>query len=296
MSDGRVLMERDDEPGIARITLDNPERKNAYDPAMRRQLGAYLDELAYDDDIKVVAAPRRGRRVQHRRRHEQRLRLVRRRRQGRRERRRQAAGAGRASAAACSSTARRSTSTTSSSATRRSPWPRSRGFALGGGFELALMADIAVVGQRHGDRHAGHPLPRPGARVAAHVLPPARPGAGPAAPAHRRHHRGRRGRPPRRLHRGGRRRTPSTARAAWWAEKVVAHAGRRHRAWPRRRSAWSSSCRPTRARRSLSYLFHAYGTNLQFDEGEFNFVKARAEHGTKKAFELRDEHFEVPEP
>ena len=46
----------------------------------------------------------------------------------------------------------------------------------------------------------------------------------------------------------------------------------------------------------LSYLFHAYGTNLQFDEGEFNFVKIRAEHGTKQAFELRDEHFEVPEP
>ena len=32
----------------------------------------------------------------------------------------------------------------------------------------------------------------------------------------------------------------------------------------------------------LSYLFHAYGTNLQFDDGEFNFVKARAEHGTKR--------------
>ena len=46
----------------------------------------------------------------------------------------------------------------------------------------------------------------------------------------------------------------------------------------------------------LSSLFHAYGTNLQFDEGEFNFVKTRAEHGTKQAFELRDEHFEVPEP
>ena len=46
----------------------------------------------------------------------------------------------------------------------------------------------------------------------------------------------------------------------------------------------------------LSYMFHAYGTNLQFDEGEFNFVKARAEHGTRRAFELRDEHFEVPEP
>jgi enoyl-CoA hydratase/carnithine racemase len=45
-----------------------------------------------------------------------------------------------------------------------------------------------------------------------------------------------------------------------------------------------------------SYLFHAYGTNLQFDEGEFNFVKTRAKVGTKQAFALRDEHFEVPEP
>ena len=45
-----------------------------------------------------------------------------------------------------------------------------------------------------------------------------------------------------------------------------------------------------------SYLFHAYGTNLQFDAGDYNFVKTRAEHGTKKAFELRDAHFNVPEP
>ena len=116
-------MERDDESGIARLTLDNPARKNAYDPAMRQQLGAYLDELAYDDDIKVVvlrgeggifstgadmnnayawygdgAEPATERR----------------------------SGAGPASGAGCSSTARRSTSTTSSSATRRSRWPRSR--------------------------------------------------------------------------------------------------------------------------------------------------------------------------
>ena len=46
----------------------------------------------------------------------------------------------------------------------------------------------------------------------------------------------------------------------------------------------------------LSYLVHAFGTNLQFEPDEFNFVKTRAEHGTKRAFELRDEHFEVPEP
>ena len=45
-----------------------------------------------------------------------------------------------------------------------------------------------------------------------------------------------------------------------------------------------------------SYLFHAFGTNLQFDDGEFNFVKTRAEHGAKKAFELSKAHFDVPEP
>src|SRR4029453_9625768 len=47
-------MERDDGTGIARITLDNPERRNAYDARMREQLGAYLDELALDDGVKVV--------------------------------------------------------------------------------------------------------------------------------------------------------------------------------------------------------------------------------------------------
>jgi enoyl-CoA hydratase/carnithine racemase len=45
-----------------------------------------------------------------------------------------------------------------------------------------------------------------------------------------------------------------------------------------------------------SYLFHAHGTNLQFEDGEFNFVKTRAEHGTKRAFDLCKEHFELPEP
>jgi hypothetical protein len=45
-----------------------------------------------------------------------------------------------------------------------------------------------------------------------------------------------------------------------------------------------------------SYLFHAFGTNLQFEDGEFNFVKERAQGGAKHAFEMRDAHFEVPEP
>ena len=41
-------------PASRALTLDNPERRNAYDPAMREQLGGFLDELAYDDAIKVV--------------------------------------------------------------------------------------------------------------------------------------------------------------------------------------------------------------------------------------------------
>jgi hypothetical protein len=53
--------------------------------------------------------------------------------------------------------------------------------------------------------------------------------------------------------------------------------------------------------RSAFYIYFenkgaAYGTNLQFAEGEFTFVKTPAHHGTREAFRLRDEHFYVPEP
>ena len=170
-----------------------------------------------------------------------------------------------------------------------------RGYALGGGFELALMADIAVVAAT---RMVGMPATRflgpalgslhmffhrLGPVLARRLLLTGDTVDGVDARAPRRVHRGRRRR---------RRRGPG---------RVVGREDRRAcrptaSSWPRRPSASSSSCRRTRARRSLSYLFHAYGTNLQFDEGEFNFVKVRAEHGTKRAFELRDEHFEVPEP
>src|SRR4051812_10098980 len=52
--DARVLLDRDGATGIARITINNPERRNCYDPPMRAQLGAFLDELADDDRVKVV--------------------------------------------------------------------------------------------------------------------------------------------------------------------------------------------------------------------------------------------------
>jgi enoyl-CoA hydratase/carnithine racemase len=43
---------------------------------------------------------------------------------------------------------------------------------------------------------------------------------------------------------------------------------------------------------SCSSLLHAFGTNLRFEEDEFNFVKTRAKEGVTKSFELRDSHFE----
>jgi enoyl-CoA hydratase/carnithine racemase len=42
-----------------------------------------------------------------------------------------------------------------------------------------------------------------------------------------------------------------------------------------------------------AYLFHAMGTNLRFDEDEFNFVKTRAEVGVSEAFRQRDRHFTI---
>lgn len=48
MNDNRVLMERDASTGIARVTLNNPERRNPYDAPMREQLGAYLAKAHFD--------------------------------------------------------------------------------------------------------------------------------------------------------------------------------------------------------------------------------------------------------
>ena len=52
--DPRIRCERDRETHVARLTIDNPDRRNAYDPPMRRAMRAHLDEIATDDDIKVV--------------------------------------------------------------------------------------------------------------------------------------------------------------------------------------------------------------------------------------------------
>jgi enoyl-CoA hydratase/carnithine racemase len=49
-----ILRSLDRETGIVRLSFNNPARRNTYDPAMRGQLAAYLDEAAADDDVKVV--------------------------------------------------------------------------------------------------------------------------------------------------------------------------------------------------------------------------------------------------
>ena len=169
------------------------------------------------------------------------------------------------------------------------------GYALGGGFEMALMTDISVIAR---DTKIGMPATRflgPGVGQPAHVLPPPRSGAGAADAADRRHHRGRRDRAPRASSPRPAIPRSVTARARYWAEKaakmpadgvVIAKEAFR----------LVEQSQAYQGEEVASYLFHAYGTNLQFAPGEFNFVKTRAQHGTKEAFRLRDEHFHVPEP
>jgi enoyl-CoA hydratase/carnithine racemase len=292
-------MEREPESGIARITINNPGRRNSYDASMRDQMAAYLDELATDDDVKVVLLRGAGGYF--------------------------SAGADMNNAYGWygEGTAKETgadAAAGSNGARRRRPSQRRRltvdrqtfafyheflgypkatvaqveGLALGGGFELALMADIAVVGE-------GARLGMPATRF-----------LGPALGS---------------LHMFFHRLGPVLARrmlltgdlltgaqlagagvfteavpdadvarrAEWWALKVsrmpadgVVIAKEAFRLIEQLQSYQGEEV--------LSYLFHAYGTNLTFEDGEFNFVKTRAQHGLRRAFELRDEHFEIPEP
>ncbi len=309
MSDGRVLLQRDDECGIARVTLANPERRNAYDPEMRRQLAAYLDELAYDDGIKVVLLRGEGGVF--------------------------SAGADMNNAYSwygdgangkegadgqAGANGQEGADGGEGRGRRRRPSQRRRlltdrqtfdfyhallgypkatvaevsGYALGGGFELALMADIAVVAS---DTMIGMPATRflgpalGSLHLFFHRLGPVLARrlllTGDTIPASEVTDRG--------VFTEVVDPGAVEARAAWWAEKVsrmpadgIVMAKEAFRL--------VEQLQAYQGEEVLNYLFHAYGTNLSFEEGEYNFIKARAEHGTKRAFELRDSHFDVPEP
>jgi len=286
-ADDRVLFEVDPDRRIATITLNNPAQRNSYDAAMRDALARHLDTVAEDDDITVVLL--RG-------------------------------AEGVFSTGADMNNAYAWYGDKDSPEAKRRPSQRRRltvdrksfgfyhnlmgfpkvtvgeisGYALGGGFEMALMTDISVIAR---DTRIGMP--------AARFLGPA------LGSLHMFFHR----LGPvlaRRLlltgdiveastveHLGVFTETcdPAevTARARYWAQKasrmpadgvVIAKEAFR----------MVEQSQAYQGEEVASYLFHAYGTNLQFSPGEFNFVKTRAQHGTKEAFRLRDAHFHVPEP
>ncbi|WP_102145446.1 enoyl-CoA hydratase/isomerase family protein [Mycobacterium hubeiense] len=287
-TDDRVLFDVDHEKRIATITFNNPKQRNSYDAPMRDAIAHCLDEVADDDDVTVVLLRGadgvfstgadmnnaygwygdKGDQKDQKRRPSQRRRLA---------------------------------------VDRKSfgfyhnfmGFPKVTvgeisGYALGGGFEMALMTDISVIAR---ETKIGMPATR--------FLGPA------LGSLHMFFHR----LGPvlaRRLlltgdiieagaveHLGVFTETCSAAavpaRARYWAEKaakmpadgvVIAKEAFR----------LVEQSQAYQGEEVASYLFHAYGTNLQFAPGEFNFVKTRAEHGTKEAFRLRDEHFDVPEP
>ncbi|CAM4455692.1 putative enoyl-CoA hydratase echA8 [Mycobacterium basiliense] len=292
-SDGRVLLDVDPDRRIATITLNNPQQRNSYDAAMRDAIACCLDSVADNDDLTVVLLRGAG---------------------------------GVFSTGADMNNAYQwygreaSTDRPQESEARRRPSQRRRlavdrrafsfyhnfmgfpkvtvgeiaGHALGGGFEMALMTDIAVIAR---DTKIGMPATR---------------FLGPALGS---------------LHMFFYRLGPVLARRLLLTGDIIAagdveHLGiftettdpesvaARARYWAEKAAKMPADgvviakeafrlVEQTQAYHGeevASYLFHAFGTNLQFTPGEFNFVKTRAEHGTKEAFRLRDDYFHVPEP
>lgn len=295
-SDDRVLFDVDPDGRIATITLNNPGRRNSYDAAMRDAVARCLDRVAEDDDLVVVllrgaegvfstGADMNNAYGWY----------------GERGDPAQSAETTQPAAKGRPSQRRRLT------VDRRSfgfyhnlmGFPKVTvgeisGYALGGGFEMALMTDISVIAR---DTKIGMPATR---------------FLGPALGS---------------LHMFFHRLGPVLARRLLLTGDIIDAAAVEHL------GVFTETCDPAavtaRARywackaakmpadgvviakeafrlveqsqayqgeEVASYLFHAYGTNLQFAPGEFNFVKTRAQYGTKEAFRLRDEHFHVPEP
>jgi enoyl-CoA hydratase len=294
-SDDRVRF--DVEPGkrIATITLNNPEQRNSYDAGMRDAIARYLDRVAEDDELTVVLLRGAG---------------------------------GVFSTGADMNNAygwygeqgAEGQSGGDDRPTRRRPSQRRRltvdrksfgfyhnflgfpkvtvgeisGAALGGGFEMALMTDISVIAR---DTKIGMPATRflgpalGSLHMFFHRLGPVLARrlllTGDIVEAGAIEHLG--------IFTDTCDPGMVAARARYWAEKAakmpadgVVIAKEAFRLVEQNQAYQGEEV--------ASYLFHAFGTNLQFAPGEFNFVKTRAQYGTREAFRLRDEHFHVPEP
>src|SRR6201995_5966376 len=294
-TDERVLFDVDHDKRIATITLNNPKQPNSYDASMRKAVARCLDRVADDDDLTVVLL--RGadgvfstgedmnnaygwygeRSSEH---------------PGDSETR---------SAKSRPSQRRRLTVDRKSFSFYHNlmGFPKVTvgeisGYALGGGFEIALMTDISVIARNNkigmpatrflgpalGSLHMffhrlgpglGRGLLLTGDIIEGGTLEDLGLFPDPRGPA------------------------SVPARARYWAEKaakmpadgvVIAKEAFR----------LVEQSQAYQGEEVASYLFHAFGTNLQFAPDEFNFVKTRAQHGAKEAFRLRDEHFHVPEP
>jgi len=293
--DDRVLFEIDPEKRIATITLNNPTQRNSYDAAMREAVARCLDRVAEDDDLTVVllrgadgvfstgadmnnaygwyGGPSADETVAGEKR----------------------------SAKSRPSQRRRLTVDRKSFSFYHNlmGFPKVTvgeisGYALGGGFEIALMTDISVIAR---DTKIGMPATR---------------FLGPALGS---------------LHMFFHRLGPVLARRMLLTGDIIeaaavenlgiftetcdpSHVAARARYWAEKAAKMPADgvviakeafrlveqSQAYQGEEVASYLFHAFGTNLQFAPGEFNFVKTRAQHGTKEAFRLRDEHFNVPEP
>jgi enoyl-CoA hydratase/carnithine racemase len=168
-----------------------------------------------------------------------------------------------------------------------------RGFALGGGFEMALMADVSVVARNAvvgmpATRFLGPALGslhmffyRLGPTLARRFLL-----TGDTMAAGKLEHLS--------IFTEVADDEAVEARASWWARKV-ARMPADGLVIAKEAFRLVEQLQGYQGEEASSYLVHAFGTNLQFGDGEFNFVKARAEHGTKRALELCDAHFDVPE-
>jgi enoyl-CoA hydratase len=298
-------MERDAETGIARITLNNPERRNSYDAAMRGQLAAFLDDLATDDDVKVILL--RGAEGVFSSGADMRTAYA-------------WYGDGVGGDSAGSQSEGEAGQAGSNGPQRRRPsqrrrltvdrqtfsfyhdflgYPKAtvaevRGCALGGGFELALMADIAIVGR---DALVGMPATRflgpalGSLHLFFHRLGPVLTRrlllTGDCLQAGDLEHLG--------VFTEVLQDDTVADRAEWYARKV-ARMPADGIVIAKEAFRLVEQLQGYQGEEVTSYLIHAFGTNLRFENGEFNFVKTRGGHGVSKAFDLRDEHFEVPEP
>ena len=246
---------------------------------MRRTMAAYLDELAADDDIKVVILRGSRRRVQHRRRHGELVRVVRvQRAESRRPSQRRRLGVDRESFALLPRVPdlpeghRRAGRDATRSAVRSSSrsWPTSRSSAR----DAKLgMPGAQLLGPALGNLHLF--FHRLGPVLARRLLL-----TGDVVTAGELEHLG--------LFTevcdpdDGR----GTRRA--WASEGGADAGRRsrHRQDQLRAGRADAGVRGRGGHRLPACT--PFATNLRFEDDEFNFVKARAKVGTSEAFKVRD--------